>query len=465
MSCVGAALLARRFGAGTAGALLSGIVFAFAPFHVNHLLHLQTMAAAGLPFVFLFLDRYLETARPTDAAAFGAAAVLTALCSCYFGVFLVLMIPIFLVLDRLVVRRLDAARLAGFALTGSIAAALLVPVAAHYMEFEGEFGFTHSLKIAGRFSMQISSFTRLPDWTGLWSGTALARGRDLSSGFPGVAAAVLLVVGIFGFGASKGERSRQTALAGIALAAAAFALGPVLHVRAGHPISLPSWIPLPGRIFRLVRAVRWPMRIYFFTLLITGVLAGLGLTRLLRNRGRAVRRTIAASILAFVLLEYRPRAGHVLEHSSAVPPPLQMSDAYPFLASEKDLGGVVELPVAEPDGYRTPFLTRSTFASAGHRRRVVAFFGGVPLPPVDNLLAAALRLPSPASRRFLASSGVDRLVMHREWMPPNVGERLCGELRRAGYRPLFEGREATVFDLGRQEAGGISTVLPDSAER
>ena len=458
-SCVGAALLARRFGASAAGSLFSGVVFAFAPFHVSHALHIQTMAAAGLPFVFLLFERYLDAGRAADAALLGAAAVLTALGSSYFGVFLLLMLPVYAALDSLAgPRRLDAGRLAGLAMTGAVCGFLLLPLARHYIEFGGEFGYRHGRSTLSRFSLTVSSFFRFPAWERLWSGTRLAHGEDVSGAFPGLAACALALLAFVRPAGSRDAGSRRRLLLAAALVSLLFALGPDLRIRGGRPIPLPAWAPLPGRLFLAVNAVRWPMRMYFFTLLFGGVLAGLGLTRLAGGLRGSARRAVETAAIVFLLLEFWPRSGYALGRSSPLAPPLELSDAYPFLASERDRGGVVELPVADPDGYRTPLLERYVFASTGHRRRVVAFSGAVPLPPVDNLLAAALRLPSPPARRFLAANGVDRVVVHRSRMA--AGEGLCAELRRAGLPVLFDGAEATVFDLGRTDLPAGRVPVP-----
>jgi hypothetical protein len=128
---------------------------------------------------------------------------------------------------------------------------------------------------------------------------------------------------------------------------------------------------------------------------------------------------------------------------------MSLSDAYPYLASEADHGGVVELPTADRSGWRTPFSTRYIYASAGHLRRVVALHGSVTPPVTDSLLRAANALPDSLSMKILSDHGVSRVVVHRKLMQPDLADKLVNELKSAGYTILFAGEEGVIFGTAR----------------
>jgi hypothetical protein len=118
ISAIGAAMLARRFGASRAGAAAAGIVFGFGPFHLGHTLHLQTMGVCWTPFAILSLDRYLETRSPRAAMALAVFVILSALCSVYFAVFLAVVLPLYLLLCWVFRRyRFDSRALLGLVAT------------------------------------------------------------------------------------------------------------------------------------------------------------------------------------------------------------------------------------------------------------------------------------------------------------------------------------------------------------
>jgi hypothetical protein len=175
-------------------------------------------------------------------------------------------------------------------------------------------------------------------------------------------------------------------------------------------------------------------------------LAGLGFARLTRRWAPGVRSAATALTLLALFVEYRPQRSYAAG-SLELPPPLKISDAYPFLAGEADRGGVVEVPSARPDGYGAPYLMRYIYGSAGHLRRVVAIHGAITPRIIDNLTAAAERLPDEPSRRFLSSWGVTRLVVHREPAYTDTRSGRRDALVAAGYPMLFETKGATVFAL------------------
>ena len=97
---IGAYVLARRLGLGPAGAVITGLIFAFAPPRFFRLGQLHLTTVQWLPFCLASLQRYLDDADKRDlrwACAFspsrctraGTGAVLTAvailmlvLCAC-----------------------------------------------------------------------------------------------------------------------------------------------------------------------------------------------------------------------------------------------------------------------------------------------------------------------------------------------------------------------------------------------
>jgi hypothetical protein len=147
-----------------------------------------------------------------------------------------------------------------------------------------------------------------------------------------------------------------------------------------------------------------------------------------------------------LVLEYRP-ADWYSTLDGTLAPPMEVSSAYPFLAKDRDTGGVVELPIADSTKYLTPKRTLYAYGSAGHLRRVVAFHGSVHPPVLDSLEASAQRLPDASARRFLTAHGVTRLVVHRDLMSRTGADRLVDILRVQGYLVLHDAADAAVIDL------------------
>lgn len=460
-SALGTALLARRLGADRWGACAAGIIFAFAPFHLSHAMHLQTMAVCWSPFAVFFLDRLLERPRLGDWIGLVGSFTLSVLSAIYVGIFLAAVLFLYAVLGWAVGRARFHWRMAGpLACAGATALLITLPVLRHYVKFNSEHGFSHSVEVLTRFSLEVSALVKAPPWVATWEGTWVTRGATGAAAFPGLVA-VALVLCFFTLRNRTTDGSKRKIgllLGSLALVALVFALGPVLKLRGDHPSRIADWVPLPGRLFTVFSAIRWPVRAFMYSQLFGAVLAGLGLSTVL-SRFNQRRRVVAVALLALLVLEYRP-ARWYSTRAMVLAAPLELSSAYRFLANESDSGGIVELPIGDSTGYRTPMRTRYTYGSAGHLRRVVAFHGSVHPPLLESLEASAQQLPNVTARRVLTTYGVTRLVVHRDLMSRAAADRLIDALRAGGYAVLHDADDAAVIGLRVDPA---PSVRPDTA--
>jgi hypothetical protein len=461
ISALGAALLTRRFGGDKSAGAVAGLVFGFGPFHVGHMLHLQSMGVCWAPFAILFLDRYLEQRRLNDAVALAVMFVMSSLCSIYFGVFLSIVLPLYVILCWVFKRYpVDWRSALGLVLTGAVSVVLMMPVISHYLQFNRSVGYHHPESMLAGLSLEVAAPLRVPDWLALWSWSPLVRVSDFrsaltfTSAFPGIAALSLALYALV-----RGLRDitwKRTVFVLFTLGVACYllALGPILKPINFNEMPGTGWLPMPGKIFMLIPGIRWPMRIFFFALLSFSVLSGIGLMFVRQRMSPRWRNAILIGGIALIAIESWPRLWYVERSANAIDP-IALSDAYPFLASEQDRGGVVELPVADRTGWKTRFLTRYTYASAAHQRRIVAIHGGVRPALTDSLLDAAIHAPDSASMRLLASHGVTRLVIHLPLMTGGKGKWMTTRLEQAGYPLVFAGHEAVVFSTSKGASGTV----------
>jgi hypothetical protein len=122
-------LVREQTGSAPAG-IVAGVVFAFCPYRMARIAgNLPLVDTHWLPLLFVLLERYIRQRRWTDAALAGLAFALSALSSWYYGVMLVLLVPVYLA-TRLwrTGRREDwGAWLRGAALFAGVSAILVVP--------------------------------------------------------------------------------------------------------------------------------------------------------------------------------------------------------------------------------------------------------------------------------------------------------------------------------------------------
>ena len=449
VSGIGAACLARRLGAGRWGSVTAGLIFGYGPFHLNNLMNIHTMAVCWAPFAIFFLDRYMERPNTTDGFGLAAAFVLTTLSSIYFGVFLALVLPVYMLLAWIFGRHQPSRKTLGSLLrVGAIAALVVSPIAIPYLQFARENGrYGASVVQLTKLSMNWLAPVRTPFFQVAWSASPLSWGIkwDGKPAFIGLIGLALVIAGLFEY--RRGNRVRSTVLTLFSLSLISYllALGPYFKTAGHGPTRIIDWVPMPGRLWLFTPGIRTPARIFFFAWLGEAILAGLGLSAILCRIQSRWRDAIAAFVILLLLAEYRPArwlAGESVNASS----PLAMSDAYPFLAWETDKGGVIELPTIDSLGRRLD-LGPYIYGAAGHLRREVAYYGNRKLPVVDSLREAGERVAQESQRGFLANHGVTRVVLHRFLGESAANERLIAALTAAPLPLLFNGRESAVFAL------------------
>src|SRR5258708_8301175 len=116
--------LARCLAGSRGAGVLAGSVFAFAPYRVEHVMHMELQWAMWMPLAFLALHRTFDTGKWTYGLATGACVALQMLSSIYYGIFLASLIALGTVLliaaDR---RALVPRALLPLAAGGALAAA------------------------------------------------------------------------------------------------------------------------------------------------------------------------------------------------------------------------------------------------------------------------------------------------------------------------------------------------------
>lgn len=449
VSGIGAALLARRLGAGRWGAAVTGIVFGYGPFHLNNLMHIQTMAVCWAPYAIFFLDRYMEKPNARDGIGLGAAFVITCLSSVYFGVFLSLIIPLYASLAWIFGRYKPNARVVGgLAGIGFLAAIAVSPIVVHYARFAAEHGrYGTSPRTMADLSMEWLAPVRTPSFQVAWAHSPLPWSNpwDGQPAFLGLIGAGLVGIGLRERKRGDSARAVVLTLVTLSLVSYVLALGPYFKTAGRGQSSIIAWVPMPGRLWLLTPGIRSPTRFFFFAWLGAAILAGLGLSAIQRRFRQPWRYLLAACATVLLALEYFP-ARRLAADSVRVSSPLSLSDAYPYLARETDRGGVIEFPEKDETGKRVDF-GRYIYGASGHLRGVVALHGNHRVPVIDSLRAAGERLPTESARTFLSSHGVTRIVIHRFLGDSTANGALIASLLAAGYPLLFNGSESAVFAL------------------
>src|SRR5688572_12225271 len=122
-SAVGIFVLARHITGSVSGAVIAGVIFAFAPYRFEHYMHMELQWTVWSPWAFWALQRTLETGSYRFGALMGLFIALQMASSVYYGVFLLMLIAGVGLPQLIPLRRRDFWRAAGaLVLGGAIAA-------------------------------------------------------------------------------------------------------------------------------------------------------------------------------------------------------------------------------------------------------------------------------------------------------------------------------------------------------
>ena len=195
-------LLATSLGVRWGPALVGGLVFAFAPYRVSQLSHLQVVAPFWLPLALAALHRYVSTRTWIWLAAFGAAWVLQSLTNGYFMLFGAVVIALWIV--YFCSTRATISALPAIGVAWAVASLPLLPVLLEYKRIHEHFGLARPIGAVMAYSAQAAAWVQTSSRLTFWGGV-LRDGGEEANLFPGLTVVVLLVAAVVAAGFRRPE--------------------------------------------------------------------------------------------------------------------------------------------------------------------------------------------------------------------------------------------------------------------
>jgi hypothetical protein len=388
-SATGVFVLARYLTGSAAAGSVAGIVFAFVPYRFEHYMHMEMQWTVWMPWAFWSLHRTLDSGRWKYSLLTGLFVSLQMLSSIYYGVFLIVLLGVFTLVQLLAmqVRSLPTtvARLIPAAIvTAILCGAYSIP----YLETKKDVGGRAEREIM-QYSARPSSYLVATPDNVLYGHVFASRGRPERRLFPGTLVVLLAIVGLF----TRPERR--------AVATIGYLLAMVLAYEMSLGISGYSYRFLLDNVpvFQGFRAVA---RLGIFVVFFLTVLGAFGFRALGAGRRLFVRRLLLAAAVVILVVEYRVRPLHLMPYENEAP------SLHAWLATQPR-GVVAELPMRDDVPGSDP---RTSYLSTFHWQPIVNGYSGfVPQSYLDRLYDLR-NFPDDESIHRLRKDGVRYVVVH-----------------------------------------------------
>jgi len=236
--------LARHLTQSSLAAFVAGLVYAFGPYRMGQLAHVQMLAVQWAPVAILALHLYLKTGGTRWLALFGGAWLLQALSNGYALFFLSVFIGLWTLWFVVLQRRWRTA--VAIALALAFASVPLAPILSKYVAVHARNGFSRSFVEVRAFSADAMGFLCAPFEVSVWGWldrACVAEGQL----FPGLVTGLLFLAGFLllrsRHGTGWADVRWVVALRLLAIAFAGVQLASSLAVAIGGPWSV-EWGPL-----------------------------------------------------------------------------------------------------------------------------------------------------------------------------------------------------------------------------
>jgi hypothetical protein len=414
----------------TSAALLGGAFFVCAPYRFDHYVHLELQLTMFMPIALWALHRTIRTARWSDAVIVAVALAMQTFCSIYYGIFFGTLFCLMAVLLVIAEAKLDVSRVVKLLGAAALLTAVIVaPYLPPYLAARQTVGVREDSEVLYYSAVPQDYLTSHPDsWL---YGKLLKLGRggvEERHLFPGVG--LLLLAGF----ALWPPVSRTLVIYTIACALA-FEASLGLH---GYLFAwLRDWV-LP------YRGTRVPARFGMLVAMLLAVMAGYGVSKVVKRTNRAGRFTLVVIALAVMVLETR-----TLVPLTAVP--IRPAGVDTWLRAQSP-SVIVELPVPPPNQPFQESEGKPLYHSVFHWQKLVNGTSGFFPPSYLELLDHMRSFPDVESIRYLRVRGVRFIVVRQSMFEPTTFAHLAdalderSELWLAGRFPEPVG-ESRVYEV------------------
>ena len=197
LSAMAAWALARDVTGDPVASVAAGLVYAFCPWRIAQIPHIQFQWGAFLALALLFLLRYLDGGRRSDVVRFGVCLVWNALCNVHYALFSGILVAVVLAYEGLVSRTVAfRSRLGGVFAALAVAGLLLGPFFMPYALASKLYGMERGIEEIGAFSAVPTDFLTAGGQNKLYAPLTERWAKAEGELFPGLAPVMLAILAL-----------------------------------------------------------------------------------------------------------------------------------------------------------------------------------------------------------------------------------------------------------------------------
>ena len=425
-SGVGMFVLAKHLSGSSAGAVVAGIVYSFAPYRFEHYMHMELQWAVWVPWAFWALQRTIETGAVKYGALTGVFAALQLLSSIYYAAFLAVLLPAVAVLQLLAHNSREALSIMrGLVIGATIAGCASAMYSTPYART--------SARVRVHSETEVTTFSAKPkDYLAATSGNFFygerSRGRPERRLFPGLLAPLLALIGLLM------RTPRPATMAYLVCGVIAFELSLGMYGQI---------YPFLYEHVEAFQSLRAPARASIFVLLFLGVLAAWGYAAIFPSGKGRSGLAPAIVLIPLLLAEYWVAPVRLVRYHNA-PPAL-----YSWL-SQQPPGIVAEFPMPTSANLPGPDAVYSYMSTFHWKPLLNGYSGYYPRSYLERLDSLE-KFPESQAIERLRDEDVTYVIVHADTYSSAEFESIVEALTDSGLRPLGRfnngSRAAAVFRM------------------
>ena len=409
ISGLGMYLLANYLTKNKAASLVAAFIYAFAPFKIEHLEHIN-LSGMWLPYFFLYLERFFESQTWKNVLLLTLFISLVFLNAMQYFLFLPMIVLLFLIKNILCKTfKITKGNICKILTSIIILAAIIIPLTIPYISLQKNFGFQRAVENIEGISPDLFDYFVSPFVLKYYSPLL----QEWVVG-PGIFVMILLIISMFSIYKKSVNIKRSLIYFLIGLIAVLFSFGYYIQLtRAEIGGMIGPWAFfynfIPG--YSGIRAVG---RFSIFFLLSASIIIAIGLAKIFQDKIKKNNYQIfyVLIILLILFIEFS-----LVKPKQYIPMPDRVNPVYSWVKNQKDANIYLEMPMGW-NYLKENYDKLYDYNSISHFKKIINGYSGYAPKEYEKLNNELMHFDM-GDIRLIKDYGATDIIFHFDFYPEN----------------------------------------------